>query len=123
MHRSGFVALLASWLIPGHVIFAQQRPDFTRQEERAVLLYSTHFEADGMRFEAMQDLRAYLLAAPNDFFNMAIRDCAARDRALEARARVMGEVISERFASRGQQTPYNFGVSSPPGCPWSSERR
>ena len=124
MHRSVFAALLVCWLVPAHVIFAQQRApsDVPRQQYRAVLLYSTHFEADATRFELMEDLRTYLLAASNDFFNVAIRDCAASDRVLEL-TRVMGEVISERFARRGEDGPYEFGVNSPPECPWSSKGR
>ena len=64
-----------------------------------VLLYSTYFVADGMPFESIEELRTYLLVAKNDFFNLGIRDCAAKDRVEELR-RMMTEVISERAARR-----------------------
>jgi hypothetical protein len=74
-----------------------------------------------MRFDSMEGLRTYLLSAPNDFFGLMIRDCAATDRVQEL-ARMMQEVLHDRFVSRGEQGPYQFGVSSPPQCPWSSQR-
>jgi hypothetical protein len=96
-----------------------QAPSDTTSRE--VLLYVTHFEADGMRFESMEELRTYLLSAPNDFLGLTIRDCAARDRVQEL-VRIMKEVLSQRFVGRAEQRPYEFGVSSPPQCPWSAQR-
>jgi hypothetical protein len=69
-----------------------------------------------MRFDSVEALRTYLRSAPNDFFGLTIRDCAVRDRAQEL-VRMMQEVLSERLVGRGDQRPYEFGVSSPPQCP------
>ena len=83
-----------------------------------VLLYSTYFVADGMPFGSIEELRTYLLGATHDFFNLAIRDCAAKDRVKEVE-RMMQEVISERTARRHQAPfPYAFGFGSPPDCPY-----
>lgn len=84
-----------------------------------VLLFPTYYVADGMPFESIDALRTYLLTATNDFYALSIRDCAASGR-VEELSRVMMEVIGERAARKGQsQMPINFGVDSPPGCPWT----
>ena len=122
VRRAVFVTVLASWVEAGNTSLAQQ-PGSSGSPYRAVMLFSTHFEVDGMRFESTEDLRTYLLAASNDFLNIAIQDCAASDRVREL-WRVMAEVISERFARRKEENKfYEFGISSPPACPWASERK
>jgi len=113
------LAILVSWLAPAHMVFGQS-PALSDTRSREVQLYVTHFEADGMRFESLEDLRTYLLSAPNDFFALTIRDCAASDRVQEL-MRIMLEVLSKRFVGRGAPQAYEFGVSSPPQCPWPSQ--
>ena len=83
-----------------------------------VFVYTTHFVADEMRFESIDDLRGYLLGAPNDFYGLFIGDCAAKDRVQELN-RMMLEVIAVRAARRNQTgMPIDFGIGSPPECPW-----
>ena len=79
----------------------------------------TYFVADEMPFESLGELRTYLLTASNDFFNIWIGDCAAKDR-VEELMRMMTEVIAER-AARTKKSPsiYQFGIGAPPECPWS----
>jgi hypothetical protein len=85
-----------------------------------VYVYATHFVADQMRFESIEELRTYLLDASNDFFSLRIQVCAAKDRVQEL-SRMMQEVIAARAARRNQSgMPYNFGVGSPPECPWTN---
>jgi len=108
--RGTIVGILAWWLGPAQAAFAQQKPfqsSAAPHEYRAVLLFVTYFEVDGMRFESIEDLRTYLLSASSDFMNLDIRDCAARDR-VQQLMRVMQEVISDRFARRNQQADYEF---------------
>ena len=88
-----------------------------------VLIYSTYFVADGMRFGSIQELRAYLLAATNEFAELSLRDCAAKDLVEEVE-RMMNEVITERAARRNQpHYNYIFGIGSPPECPWKRGTR
>src|SRR5262245_9253660 len=69
-----------------------------------VLVYATYFEANGIRFESIDELRKYLLNAPNDFYGFLIRDCAAKGREQELKNVVWG-VLAERFARRGEDGP------------------
>jgi hypothetical protein len=122
VRRAVFSTLLAGWVVAGNVSFAQE-PLPSGSPYRAVMLFETHFEVDGMRFESTEDLRTYLLGASNDFLNIEIKDCAASDRVREL-WRVMAGVISERFARRKEENKfYEFGIASPPACPWYSERK
>jgi hypothetical protein len=82
---------------------------------RQVIVYATYFEADGMRFESIEALRDYLVIAPNDFYNIFIHDCAAKEREDEL-TRVIFGVLSERFKRRGETRPVNLGVGTAP-CP------
>src|SRR5688572_26719552 len=121
MQRTAVVAILAALLaMPEQCLLAQQAPAGDRAPVDArkvsVRLYPTHFEADGVRFESIDELRAYLLAAPNDFFNIDLRDCAAKDRVPELWG-VMHEVLGERTARSGKTPmPYDAGTSWPAGC-------
>ena len=80
-----------------------------------VLVFSTHFEANGMRFESLEELRDYLLDAPKDFYSILIRDCAVKGREREIRNVVFGALV-ERRARRGEDGPAFLGVGSIP-CP------
>ena len=81
-----------------------------------VYVYATYFMADGRTFGSIEELRNYLLAAPNDFFSIFIADCAGKDH-VEELQRMMTKVISERAKQRNQDNfVYQFGVGSPPGC-------
>src|SRR5436189_2026640 len=73
-----------------------------------VLVYSTYFEADGTRFESIEDLREYLLGAPNDFLGISIRDCAAKSREREL-MKVITDVLFMRRAQRGEAGPVEVG--------------
>ena len=79
------------------------------------MVYSTYFEADGTRFESIEDLREYLLRAPNDFFGISIRDCAARGQEQEL-MKVITDVLFMRRAQRGETRPVEVGEMSIP-CP------
>jgi hypothetical protein len=80
-----------------------------------VLVYSTYFEADGVRFESIEDLREYLRRAPTDFFGISIRDCAAKGREQEL-MKVITDVLFMKRSQRGEAGPVEVGVSSIP-CP------
>jgi len=80
-----------------------------------VLVYSTYVEANGTQFESIEDLREYLLRAPNDFFGISIRDCAAKGRKQEL-MKVITDVLLTRRALRGETGPVEVGVASIP-CP------
>jgi hypothetical protein len=80
-----------------------------------VFVYSTYFEADGARFESIEDLREYLARAPNDFFGISIRDCAAKGREQEL-MKVITDVLFMRRAQRGETRPVEVGLTSIP-CP------
>jgi hypothetical protein len=80
-----------------------------------VLVYATYYEADGMRFDSLEELRKYLSIAPNDFYSFFIRDCAAKGREQELKDVIFG-VLFERRARRGEKTPVNLGFGSIP-CP------
>jgi hypothetical protein len=82
---------------------------------RQVFVYSTYFEADGMRFESIEALRDYLASAPNDFYNIFIGDCAAKGREEEL-TRVIFGVLFERLKRRGEERPVDLGVGTIP-CP------
>jgi hypothetical protein len=83
---------------------------------RDVIIYRSHVEADGMRFESIEELREYLLRAPNDFFGVFVRECEATSRQSEV-MRVVVEVLNERMAARGQRgVPVQLGMGSVP-CP------
>jgi hypothetical protein len=72
-------------------------------------VYSTYFEAGGMRFESIEELRDYLLNAPSDFYNIFFRDCAVKDREEELKNAIFG-VLFERLAARGETRPVQLGV-------------
>jgi hypothetical protein len=80
-----------------------------------VYVYSTYFEANGMRFESLEELRMYLSNAPNDFYNIFIRDCAVKGREQELQNVIFG-VLAERRAQRGEEGPVQLGIGSIP-CP------
>jgi len=82
-----------------------------------VSVYSTYFVADERAFASLEELRAYLLAASNDFYSVDVRDCAAKDRVPEV-LQMMRDVVSERAARRGQNDTFAFflGTSWPPAC-------
>ena len=100
------------WLLLTFEASAQEALTPTPQ----VLVYSTHFVADEMQFQSVEELRTYLLDASHEFYNIGVRDCAAKDR-VEELARVMTEVIAERAARRNQDVfVYQFGIGWPEGC-------
>lgn len=72
-----------------------------------VYVYATRFEADGMRFESIDELRTYLLNAPNEIYGVFVRDCAAKGREQEVL-----KVVIEVAAQRGKDGPVNFSVGS-----------
>ena len=84
-----------------------------------VFVYPTHLEADGARFESIEALREYLLRAPNDFFGISIRDCAAKGREQEL-MKVITDVLFVRRAQRGETGPVEVGVASIP-CPRAAQ--
>jgi hypothetical protein len=94
--------LLASWAVCA--------------QTNEVQVYSTHLEADSMRFESVDELRACLLTAPRDFFGIFFRDCAAKDRWPELMA-VIHEVLAPRFAERNQELTVGQYGYSPIPCP------
>jgi hypothetical protein len=90
-------------------------PDLLAQD-RSVHIYVTHLEADGMRFDSVDELREYLTRAPNDFFGVFVRECEATPRQSEV-MRIVVDVLNARLAARGQRgTPVNLGMGSVP-CP------
>jgi hypothetical protein len=105
--RAAVAALLVVGFLVGCQAVAQQTPQ--------ILVYSTYFEADGMRFESIEALRDYLANAPHDFYSIFFRDCAAKGREEEL-TRVIFGVLFERRARRGEEGPVNLGVGSIP-CP------
>ena len=80
-----------------------------------VIVYSQYFEADGMRFESVEELREYLLSAPRDFYGVFFRDCAAKGREQEL-MKVISEVLFKRRAQREERGPVELGSGSVP-CP------
>jgi hypothetical protein len=74
-----------------------------------------------MPFESIAELRVYLLNASNDFFSIAVRDCAAKGR-VEELSRMMTEVIGKRAQRSNREFAYQFGVGWPPGCAPDSRR-
>ena len=74
-----------------------------------------YFEADGMRFGSLEELRKYLSNAPNDFYSIFIRDCAAKGREQELKNAIFG-VLLERRTRRGEEGPVNLRFGSIP-CP------
>lgn len=107
---TSLAALLAVGVFLSSPVLAQQsRPS------PQVFVYSTYFEADGMRFDSIEELRNYLLNAPNDFYLIFIRDCAVKGREQELGNVIFG-VLAERRARRGAEGPVNLGIGSIP-CP------
>jgi hypothetical protein len=88
--------------------------DHSLAEDRKVSIYVSHLEADGMRFESVEQLREYLLRAPNDFFGVFVEECEAKSRQSEV-MRVVVEVLNQRLKARGQRgVPVNLGIGSVP---------
>ncbi len=87
-------------------------------QDTVVSIYVNHLEANGMRFESVEELRQYLLSADNDFFGVFVGECGAQSRQPEV-MRVVTEVLGRRLAARGQSgIPVNMEVASVP-CPGS----
>ena len=109
MHRAVpvSIALVALGVHPESVAEPSSAPE--------VIVYSQYFEADGMRFESVEELREYLLNAPRDFFGVFFRDCAAKGREQEL-MKLISEVLFKRRAQRGERGSVELGSGSVP-CP------
>ena len=115
-HRtSNFVILLtATSLSFAHAAAAQSRA----VQMRDVSVYSTHFEADGMRFMSPEELLVYLVSSPSEFTGVSIRECnaGAEARAVEAQ-RIVAEAIVKRHAELGEKVnAIQMGIRRIP-CP------
>ena len=67
----------------------------SQQKTYSVIVHAAYFEADGMRFESIEQLRTYLLGASHDFRGVTFIGCDAAARGDEV-SRMMGEVARKR---------------------------
>ena len=67
----------------------------SQQKTYSIIVHAMYLEADGMRFESIEQLRTYLLGASHDFRHITFDGCAAMARGDEV-SRMMGEVARKR---------------------------
>jgi hypothetical protein len=102
---------VAATLMFGLLLAAQR----LSAQESMVHIYTSHLEADGMRFDTTDQLREYLLTAPKSSYGTFVEECVARSRQ-GAIQRLVLEVLRERLAARKQQGVVNI-TSGSVSCP------
>ena len=69
-----------------------------------VLVYRTHFEASGKRFESGDELRKYLESVSTKFVGVDIRECGAQQRLREATSVIFAVANREAVEAGGKPT-------------------